>query len=300
MVWWDTQRYVHAALVYYMHTTMDTPPTIIKMDGSKEPFARGKLLSSLKRSGADSGIAQEIADQIETELAEDMTTGEIYRRARTLLKKYEKTTAARYSLRRALFDLGPTGFPFEYFLARLFAAQGYTTERSVVMRGACAEHEIDLVASKADSCLIAEAKFHSRAGTRSDMQVVLYSYARFLDLKDVKPSDAHACGVVDTYVITNTKFTRSAIDYAECVGVKLLSWNYPKTDNLQDHIERAGIYPITTLPSLSMKEKRLLLEHGVVLCRDVGEKRDVLRSLGLSAKKIETIVEESVNLCTAK
>lgn len=269
------------------------------MDGSVEPFARRKLLSSLQRSGADDALAQEIADRIEAELQEGMTTGEIYRRARTLLKGHEKTAAAKYSLRRALFDLGPTGFPFEYFLARLFAEQGYTTERSVVMRGACAEHEIDLVASKHDACFIAEAKFHSRAGTRSDMQVVLYSYARFLDLAGVKPSGAHTCGVTDTYIITNTKFTRSAIAYAECVGVRLLSWNYPKEESLQDQIERAGIYPITTLPSLSMKEKRMLLEHGIVLCRDIGAQRDVLRRLGMSSKKIETISEESVNLCTA-
>lgn len=274
-------------------------PTIVKADGSREVFQHAKLERSLKRSGATDAAVADIVSHIEIELADGMTTEEIYRHARSLLKKREKTAAAKYSLRRALFSLGPTGFPFEYFLARLYETKGYTTKTGVLLQGTCVEHEIDLIAYKADHCFVAEAKFHAQTGITSDLQVALYSHARFQDVAGKRLSAEQPCGVVSMHIITNTKFTRAAIQYAECVGMELLSWNYPKEKTLQDHIEEAGIYPITTLPSLSTREKRLLLEQGIVLCADMAGKRDVLRTLGLSPKRIETIITDSVNLCTA-
>jgi hypothetical protein len=78
-----------------------------------------------------------------------------------------------------------------------------------------------------------------------------------------------------------------------------LSWSYPKEKTLQNHIEEAGIYPITALTTLSVQDKRRLLENGIVLCKDMAHKRDILRSLGFPAKKIETLIEESVNICTS-
>lgn len=275
------------------------PIFIVKADGSEEAFDGQKLKQSLKRSGADEETARTITAHIEAEIHDGITTEAIYRHARSLLKKRETTTAAKYSLRRALFSLGPTGFPFEHFLAELYRAHGYQTQTGTVVTGACVQHEIDLIAYKSDHCFIAEAKFHSRPGVRSDLQVALYSYARFLDVQGKKISAEHSCSITEGYIITNTKFTKTAIEYAECVGLKLLSWNYPRGNTLQDFIEQAGIYPITTLPSLSLKEKRLLLERGVVLCKDLAKKRDIMRSIGISAPKIERIVAEGLSLCTS-
>lgn len=268
--------------------------TIIKADGSSEPFVREKLVRSLVRSGATEDGVQDIADHIEAELSDGLSTETIYRHARTLLKDRGKTAAARYSLRRALFSLGPTGFPFERFLAHLFETRGYRTETGVVLEGHCIPHEVDLVAYGKEDCILAEAKFHARVGTKSDSQVALYSYARFLDLAETKlTSDLPRRNML----ITNTKFTAMAIQYAECVGLELLSWNYPEKKTLQDYIEEAKIYPITVLQGLSTKEKRLLLEHNMVLCRDMSGHRDTLRSLGFSEDKVEDVVAESATLC---
>lgn len=273
-------------------------PTIIKADGSSEPFAPEKLEHSLKRSGASAQDATEITEAIEAELKEGETTQDIYRRAHRLLVQRGTAPAGRYGLRRALFDLGPTGFPFEEFLAELFRAEGYAVEVGVATRGACAPHEVDLVAHRGEECFIAEAKFHARHGLRSDLQVALYSYARLLDLKGRTIGTA-PCPVNEGYLITNTKFTRVAIDYAECVGLKLVSWGYPEGGSLRERIEAAGLYPVTTLPSVSERDKRLMLEHGLVLCRDMADRRSELEALGLSPEKTETIIAESVNLCSA-
>lgn len=271
---------------------------IVKVDGSEEPFDRTKLIHSLRRSGAQDTTINTIVTHIESELSDGISTNDIYRHARALLKKSHKTAAVKYSLRRALFSLGPTGFPFEDFLGQLFQTQGYRTHVGVTIRGTCVEHEVDLLAYKKDLCFVAEAKFHSTPGMKSDLQVALYSHARFQDLKGVRFSKEQECDITDAYIITNTKFTTVATEYAQCVGIKLLSWNYPKDNTLQDHIEKAGVYPITALVSLSAQEKRLLLQKGIVLCKDMTEKREVLHSLGFSPKKIETVVRESVNLCT--
>lgn len=272
---------------------------VTKVDGNVERFDHRKLAHSLRRSGANEALVRDIVAHIEAEMSDGMSTDDIYRHARSLLKDTHKTAAIKYSLRRALFSLGPTGFPFEDFLAQLFQTQGYQTKTGVMIRGRCVEHEVDLIAYKRDHCFIAEAKFHAHPGVKSDLQVALYSHARFQDLKGMRLSQSQPCEIVDSYIITNTKFTNVAIEYAKCVGIKLLSWNYPREKTLQDYIEEASIYPITALTSLSVQGKRLLLENGVVLCKDMANKRDLLRSLGFAAGKIETIIEESVNVCTS-
>jgi len=273
-------------------------PLITKVDGNVEQFDHKKLAHSLRRSGADESLISEIVARIESEINEGITTDDIYRRARALLKDRHRTAAVKYSLRRALFSLGPTGFPFEDFLGQLFETQGYEIKTGVILQGRCVEHEVDLIAYKAGHCFIAEAKFHAHPAMKSDLQVALYSHARFQDLKGMPSSPGHPGEIVDSYIITNTKFTNVATAYAACVGVKLLSWNYPKEKTLQDHIEEAGIYPITALTTLSVEGKRFLLQNGVVLCKDMAGKRDLFRRLGFAANKVETIIKESVNLCT--
>src|SRR5690606_31437663 len=167
------------------------------------------------------------------------------------------------------FGLGPTGFPFETFLGKLFSKQGYDTRTGIIIQGRCALHEIDLAAFKSDHAFIAEAKFHSRPGIKSDLQVAMYSYARLLDLSEQKICNEDICGVKNLKVITNTKFTKAAIDYASCVGVELLSWDYPKKGNLYQMIEEYKLYPVTVLRGLSASHKQSLLLQGVVLCEDL-------------------------------
>jgi len=272
---------------------------VLKADGTQELFDPRKLLRSLEKSGATKAEAEATLAHIESELSDGISTEHIYRHAHTLLKKQvPSSVVARYSLRRALFNLGPTGFPFEDFLARLYHADGYTTHVGTTVQGTCVPHEVDLIAHKEGHCVIAEAKFHSSTGIRSDLRVALYSHARFQDLDGRPLISGTSCTDVETYVITNTKFTKTALDYASCVGMRMLSWNYPEGDTLQNRIERTHTYPITTLTILSVREKRLLLENGILLCTDLGSKRDTLRTLGFSARKIENIVSEGVKLCT--
>lgn len=271
---------------------------VLKADGDLEEFKVSKLKESLRKSGATHEEISTIISEIESIIYDGIKTQEIYRHAFDLLSKSETIVAARYSLRRALFNLGPTGFPFEDFLSRLFESEGYTTKTRVILQGACAEHELDVAAYKDDHSFVAEAKFHSNPGIKSDLQVALYSYARLDDLKATKICAQDICGITELMVVTNTKFTSSAEKYGTCKGLTLLSWDFPKNNTLHDRIQRTGLYPITVLQSLSLSQKRALIESGVIVCRDLLDKPHLLRHAHISAKRSEMVLAEAQKLST--
>jgi len=270
---------------------------IAKADGSTEYFKVEKLRRSLRRAGAAPDEINTIVKQITEELHDGIKTQEIYRQAFSLLRHSQTPIAARYSLRRALLGLGPTGFPFEKFLAKLFAAEGYETKTGIILQGKCAPHEIDLAAFSQTDSFVGEAKFHSRPGIKTDLQVAMYSYARLLDLKGTSICSTSVCGVKDFWLITNTKFTSTAEHYGECVGLKMLSWDYPKKSNLHDRIQRSKVYPITVIPSLTSSQISLLINYDVVICRDILDNPEVLSHLHISNAKQEIILNEARSVC---
>lgn len=269
---------------------------ITKEDGTVEKFRPEKLRQSLLRAGAASSEIEKIVLEIEKIAEEGISTQDIYKHAFALLKGAQISVVARYTLRRALFSLGPTGFPFEIFLARLFQTQGYKTQTGIILNGKCAAHEIDLAAYKEDHSFVAEAKFHARIGLKSDLQVAMYSYARLLDLSEMKICAEDICGVKNLKIITNTKFTTAAIKYANCVGVELLGWDYPKEENLYSLIEKTKLYPITVLQNLNTQQIALLLEMGMVVCEDILRAPHKLKDLGLSPVSIEALLSEARQL----
>jgi len=270
-----------------------------KADGDLEAFKVSKLKLSLKRAGATNSEVTDIVGKIESILHDGIRTQEIYSYAFELLRDSETPIAARYSLRRALFGLGPTGFPFEDFIARLLQKEGYTTATRVTLQGKCAEHELDVAAYTDQHSMVVEAKFHARPGIKSDLQVVLYSFARLIDLQEQKICHQDHCGIKELMVVTNTKFTHTAERYAECSGLSLLSWDYPKNNSLQDRIQNAHLYPITVLQTLSQSQKRALIERGIIVCKDILEKPRTLRHIHLSQKRTESVLAEANKLCTS-
>ncbi|MEZ4104547.1 MAG: ATP cone domain-containing protein [Candidatus Paceibacterota bacterium] len=271
---------------------------ITKADGSTEYFKVEKLRRSLRRSGAGNDEVKMVVDKIMGEIYEGMRTQEIYRRAFELLRTDEKrSVAARYSLRRALFSLGPTGFPFERFLARLFEYDGYNIRTGITIHGRCAPHELDVAAYHDTHSFVGEAKFHARPGIKTDLQVVMYSYARLLDLQEKSICNEAVCGIKEFWLVTNTKFTSTAERYGECVGVKMLSWDYPRRDNLHDRIQRAKIYPITVIQGLSMSQITTLISHDIIICSDLLKKPHILSSLHISSNKKERVMQEVEEIC---
>jgi hypothetical protein len=269
---------------------------IRKADGTSEPFDIVKLEHSLHRAHASPTLTQKVVEHIVQEIEDGMTTHDIYQRAFNLLHKLERPAAIHYSLRRAIMTLGPTGFPFEKFVAEIFRSRGYEAVTDQVVQGGCVEHEIDVVAWKDEELIMAEVKYHNELGLKSDLKVVLYVKARFDDLSTVKFNyGGKERKLTHGWLITNTKFSLSAIKYAECQLMKIVGWNYPINESLRDMIETSGLIPITQLNTLSERDKKLLIEKSVLTCNRLKEQPEILTSIGLSQANSEAVLKEVVD-----
>lgn len=272
-------------------------PLIIKADRSVEPFDPERLAASLERAGAGEHTARRITERISSSVVPGTSSKQVYRRAFGLLRQEARPVAARYALRRALFEFGPSGHPFEDFVSHLFEAEGWSVETRKLIKGHCVTHEVDFYASHRgqDTHIAAELKYHNDPGYKTDLKVALYVKSRFDDIFTCDPS-VRQCPIDRGLLVTNTKFTTEAIAYAECAGVELLGWHYPVEDNLFTRMSRAHVYPITTLTTLTMTEKRLLIEQGVIAVDMLLADKSTLGKIGFSSTKVGDVLAESTEL----
>ncbi len=268
---------------------------ITKSDGTQQLFEEEKLVNSLRRAGASDQTIEEILRKVEDHMKDGMTTTEIYRHAFSLLHKHSFHIAVKYSLRRALAELGPDGFPFERLIGRIFHAWGYETLTDQHVMGACIEHEVDVVAWKGGALAMVEAKFHNEFGLRSDVKVALYVKARFDDIAQNQfDFGGTTRKLSERWLFTNTKFTDQAIKYGSCNGLKLIGWNYPSTGNLHALIEELGLHPITCLTSLTHQQKKDLIGRNIITCADLIRRPEILHEAGVrSDADVAKIIEEA-------
>lgn len=276
---------------------MGTHIDIIKSSGEKVKFSLDKLRTSLGKSGADKHTVSEIIESVQKELYDGISTKEIYNRAFALLKKKGGYLASKYKLKKAIYELGPTGYPFERFISAILRYSGYDTNVSEIVQGKCVSHEIDVIAKKNGNSTFIECKFHSEEGRNCNVKVPLYIASRFKDLKIHWDSKPRETTLDNGWVVTNTRFTNDALQYGKCIGLYLLSWDYPKTDGLRNRIDRLGLYPITVSTLLNNREKQFLLSRDVVLCRDLINDAFYLDHLGISDTRKSRIKNEMKTLC---
>lgn len=273
-------------------------PLIIKASGEKVPFDIEKLRRSLQRSGAGKEQIASIFTSIGTSLHEGMHTKQIYQLAFKLLKQGSVPYAARYKLKSAIMELGPSGFPFERYVSELMKYRGYRVRVGEIARGKCVSHEIDVIAEKDQHFIMIECKFHNISGISCDVKVPLYIRSRFDDVAAVwKTLEGHDQMQHEAWVFTNTKFTSDALQYGTCAGLKLVGWNFPEQGNLKQLIDESGLHPLTCLTTLTGKEKQVLLEKGIVLCRELAAMPSYLNQILVSRERQSRILHETALLC---
>ncbi|HZH72349.1 MAG TPA: restriction endonuclease [Mariniphaga sp.] len=264
-----------------------------KASGETEPFSIEKLISSLSNSGANIDETEEIAAEITKWIYNGISTRQIYSRAFELLKHKRAHFASRYKLKKAIMELGPTGYPFEYFIGKLFDIMGYKTTTGIVMQGCCVTHEMDVVAIKDHEEHLVECKYSQSHGKSVSVQVPLYVRSRVDDIvKQLKKSPEYEGYTFHGWVVTNTRFTSDAIDYGNCSGLHMLSWDYPTGNGMKDIIDREKVYPITVLANLSHKQKQELMDKGIVICRQLSSNPEILTTLNLTKSQIMNLMQE--------
>lgn len=272
---------------------------VTKASGELEPFDESKLRQSLHSAGAGKQLVDRIVEAVQKILVEGISTRKLYKEAFRLLKQYSNRTAGRYKLKEALLELGPTGYPFERFISELLRRLGYVTETGVIIEGNCVSHEIDVLAHSKEEHYLVECKFHNRQDHTCNVKVPLYIQSRFKDVEQKWRSlPGHQHKQHFGWVVTNTRFTRDAIQYANCIGLKMLSWDYPKNKGLKDLISRVNLHPVTCLSSLNDKQKQELLNADVVFCQQLSEDPHHLDLLSLDDSSIKKIIEEAEAICS--
>lgn len=276
---------------------MKNPISIIKASGEKSIFSEEKVRASLRTTGADENQIDLIIEEIYKHLHEGMTTRSIYKIAFALLKSGMRHQAARYHLKFAIMELGPSGFPFEKYMAELLKAEGYSTRTNQFFQGKCVTHEIDVVGEKNTEQLVVECKYHNQQGISCNVKIPLYIHARFNDILAFRESKNKSNKQLKGLIITNTRFSADALQYAGCSGIDLLGWNHPFKNGLQNRIDRHGLYPVTCLTTLSGAEKQKLLEKDVILCSNLLKRSDLLKSMGMKPARTARILSEAEDLC---
>ena len=271
---------------------------IVKHSGDIVDFNPEKLKISLLKSGANSDVVNDILKSIRKELYEGIPTKKIYKMAFALLKKEANAHAARYNLRSALQLLGPSGFFFEKYIARIFQAEHFETKLNLTLQGKCVSHEIDVLIKKNNLISMVECKFHAGREAVSDVKVPMYILSRFNDLKDKEYSIfSKKDSISKCWIVTNNRFTSDAIAFAKCSGLNLLSWNYPELNNLKTKNDFDYLYPVTCLTTLSLGEKDKLLILDVLLVKEIVNNSECLEKIGLSPNRIKNVLKEASELC---
>lgn len=271
---------------------------IKKYSGELEPFSVEKLQNSLYKSGASKEVVIKIIEKLRPQLFNGITTKIIYKKAFDLLKKHNHFCATKYSLKKAILALGPSGYLFEKLVGEILKYKGFKTQVSVILPGECVTHEIDVLAEK-DGCTYAiECKFHSKLKYRSDVKIPLYINSRFLDIQKIWNNDPSKTTILKQgWLVTNTKFTEDAVSYAKCVGLSLFSWDYPKGNGIKDHIDRFGLYPVTALINLKKWEKLELIKNNIVLITELKNNIKFLEELKIPEKRIKKVALELKAVC---
>ena len=250
-----------------------------------ELFNEKKYRSSLKKSGLSNQNCDEIYDEVCHKLDRYFTTAELHSKTYKAILKRSRVIAANYDIKRAIYNLGPTGYPFEILCAQMLMAKGYETKVSVIKKGKFVKHEVDIIAKRKDKNLYCECKFHNRKGYKDDIKVPLYVNSRFVDIKEANPKEHF-----EYALFSNTSFTQDAVKYAEGEGLLLYSMNYPKKNTFIDLIRKYKVYPITALKSLKVSVRKNLLEEGIVVVKQM--RKEVLEKYNLKESEISKVMQE--------
>jgi Holliday junction resolvase len=273
--------------------------TVIKSSGLPVNFDLEKLRLSLEKSKASKEVIADILNAIIDMYYDGISTKEIYKKAFSMLRHKERHAAGRYKLKKAIIEMGPTGYPFEKYVAELFRVKGYKVDVGQILPGRCVFHEMDVVAMKPNEKVLVECKYHSDPNRFSDVKIPLYIRSRFEDIdQEYQLNDRSKTQPLVGYIYTNTRFTKDATQYALCQSMNLVSWDFPKDNSLRLQIDESRLYPLTCLTTLTIAEKTKLLEMEVVLVRDICASSQVLHKIGIrNSKRFNDILNEANALC---
>ncbi len=270
---------------------------VVNFKGEEEPFSFKKVYQSARRVGASESLAREIAENIQRTIYPGIKTSEIFNKVKNFLRKENSKAGIRFSLKKAIQKLGPTGFPFEKYVGAILTSFGFEVKLNQYLPGLCLKYEIDFLAKKEDLLYIGECKYRNLLQEKAiHSQTVLANFARFLDLKDgiFLKQNKFRDFKIKPILVTDAKFTPDAIKFSQCRNIEFLGWRYPKDKGLEYFIESQNLYPITILPSLKNYLAEIFVSNKIMLVKDL-LKLDIFklsREQKIPLNYLETLIKE--------
>ncbi|WP_312792571.1 ATP cone domain-containing protein [Sphingobacterium sp.] len=272
-----------------------------KYSGELVPFNGEALRRSLTRSGANNEQVKQVYNRVVSEIYDGISTRELYQLAFDTLKNVRNSFAARYSLKKALRELGPEGFYFEKYIAHLLRTFGFESITGQKVHGHAVSHELDVVAYKDGKLITAECKFRNDIDAKISVTTPMYYLSRFKDISNITYQFfGKQVQFQEGWLITNAYFTTDSIDFAKYYNINLLSWDYPKENSIKRRVDKAVFYPVTCLTTLTDLEEQQLLKNQLILVKDIVSNPGKLDLLGLGKDRKEQVLKEANELIEYK
>jgi len=269
--------------------------TVVKWDGRTEDFDSLKLVRTLTRMGAPQKVAEEVAEEIAQEVQDGITTKKLYAMAVDALESHQEIVEFRRDMKQGLARIG-TGLRFERYVRLLLNAYGYEVSENLVLQGACVTHELDGIAEKDGEVIYLEVKHHSVLERYTPFEVTLSAKAKWDDLRAGCEQGLNDCEFDRVLIVTNTRLTKHAEQYANCVGIEHLGWNTPRGRGIDWFIEHQKLYPVTILRSVTTRERNQLYSKGILTLKQL-VKADPAET-GIDQGRVEELVAETHRVFT--
>ena len=267
---------------------------VTKADGSKQSFSREKIVQTCLNMGADKYIANEVAERIEKRLYQGITTKMILQLIFTYMKEYRPAVSHLFDLKQGISLMEPKP-EFELFIQVLLAHTGFEVTPSQILRGKCAEHEVDGIARKDGVTYFVEVKHHFSYHALTGLDESRIAWAVLEDI-----SDAFTLGLTDlkidrAVIVTNTRYSEHAIQYGKCKNLIQIGWTSPEHFGLRDVIEKNKLYPLSCLRGVSVETRLRLVNSGIVLIKQLldQDRYTLERKTGLAQTTVQSIIEKA-------
>jgi len=270
---------------------------VTKFDGRTQPFNKGKIINTCLRMGINRQQASEVANRIEKEANNGITTKEILRRIFLYAKKYRPEIKDRKDLRSAIAALRSKP-DFEIFVSLILKEYGYEVQTNQIIDGKCVEHEIDVIAKKDNEIILVEAKHHEQYHTYTGLSVFLEVNSELEDLMEGYKIRKNKINFTKALIVCNTKISDHAERYAICRDIGYISWKLPMEKNLEQVVEDGKLYPITLLKGMDMITQDRLIGKGIILVKQLikMDENELVKKTGIEKGKAKDILRKAKEL----
>lgn len=267
---------------------------VTKFDGRKQPFSKEKIVRTCLRMHANLQQANDVANKIEKELYDEISTKEILQKIFKYLQEFKPEIKHQIDLREAIALLRPKP-DFEQFVSLLLKEYGYRIEANQIIAGRCVEHEVDAIARKNNETILVEIKHHLQPHAYTGISVFLEVRAELEDLLEGYRWKKNNINFSKALVVCNTKISDHAKQYAICKGIEHIGWRFPEEKSLEQMIEEKRFYPITLLKDLDIQTQAKLGDNGIILLKQLIEisLNEIVKKTRIEKQTIEKLIKKA-------